>query len=62
MQTKCFRRDSTLSYTVVMVFIFLTVSLLLGAVVKEHFPDASLPTPLQRLLNVSEVMTQITHN
>lgn len=56
MQTKCFRRDSTLSYTVVVIFILMTVSLLLGAVVKEHFPNASLPTPLQKLLNVSGTM------
>ena len=36
----------------------MTVSLLLGAVVKEHFPNASLPAPLQKLLNVSGAMTR----
>merc|ERR1712093_360885 len=45
-QTKCFQRDSSLSYSVVTIFIILTVGLLIGALMKDKLQAHMSTSPL----------------
>ncbi|KAK9900305.1 hypothetical protein P389DRAFT_165530 [Cystobasidium minutum MCA 4210] len=46
-QTRCFQRDSALSYSVVVIFIILTGGLLIGAATKDRLSKRLSHTPLQ---------------